>query len=131
MQVRTSQPGPRPPVDAALKKEVREAFESVSPDYHYSGSTRDQSRDTGAEVEFVSGSGGCFGPSEHYWKVKQPGRQEAQETALKTEILSRPNGASVNSDGTFVVGQFYVDLKEGASARNLERARDNGVVDAA
>ncbi len=121
-------PEPCPP---ELLAEIRQVFRPPDDSYSRSyASNRDTSRDSGVEIEHRSGGGGCFGPSEHYWSLKVPG-QEAEEIAIGTGVLSSASGCSVNSDGTFVVGQFslYDSRKEERRERDLQELRDRGLYD--
>ncbi|GMU55661.1 MAG: hypothetical protein AMXMBFR33_48070 [Candidatus Xenobia bacterium] len=119
-------PEPCPP---ELLLEIRQVFKPRHDDYSpsYARNT-DTSRDTGVEIRHQSGGGGCFGPSEHYWTLTVPG-EESEQIAIGTGVLSSASGCSVNSDGTFVVGQFslYDSRKEGRRERDLQELRDKGL----
>lgn len=121
-------PPPAPALPPGLLEEVRSAFSPEVDRYSSGRSNHDVSRDTGVEVDHRSGGGGCFGPSEHYWSVKEPG-QEAQEIAIGTSVLSSASGCSVNSDGTFVVGRFSLSNKRSEEKRDsdLEHLREKGL----
>lgn len=121
-------PAAPPALPAGLLEEVRSSFSPEVDRYSSGRSNHDVSRDTGVEVDHRSGGGGCFGPSEHYWTVKQPG-QEAEEVAIGTSVLSSASGCSVNSDGTFVVGRFSLSNKrsEEKRAADLDRMREKGL----
>ncbi len=124
-----SAPAEKPACPPELLQELQQVFTPPdSPSDRSYAANRDTSRDSGVSVEHRSGGGGCFGPSEHYWTLRQPG-QGAEEIAIGTGVLSSANGCSVNSDGTFVVGQFslYQQRKEERRDQDLQDLKDRGL----
>ncbi|MCE7872165.1 hypothetical protein DYH09_17535 [bacterium CPR1] len=115
------------PCPSDLLLEIRQVFRPRDDDYGRSSTANsDTSRDTGVEIRHQSGGGGCFGPSEHYWTLTVPG-SESEQIAIGTSVLSSASGCSVNSDGTFVVGQFYDVRKEERRQSDLQDLKDRGL----
>ncbi len=118
-------------VPASVLEEVRKTFRPPDSNGYGSGraSNEDVSLDTGLQVSHRSGGGGCFGPSEHYWTLKEPGQSEGEQIAIGTGVLESADGCSVNSDGTFVVGRFsrYEQRKDDRRERDLQELRDQGL----